>query len=76
MSKHLGQLVKRWMRIEKIDMLATGKSCRQARTMNGLTLRETARRMNVSASFLSDLELGRRNWTEKHIENFNRAMAD
>jgi DNA-binding XRE family transcriptional regulator len=44
---------------------ATGDLFRRARTKMGLTLREAARRMGISAAYLSDLERGNRAWTLK-----------
>lgn len=39
-----------------------GQQARRARKDKGLGLRELARAVRVSASFLCDLELGRRSW--------------
>lgn len=44
------------------DWRALGQSVRKSREAKGLGLREVARAVQVSASFLSDLELGRRSW--------------
>lgn len=49
--------------VEQIDHAATGQTMRQLRKSHGVSLREVARRMKLSAPFVSDLELGRRNWT-------------
>lgn len=43
---------------------------REARLKAGLSLREMARRLKMSAPYVSDLELGRRGWTEKKIEQW------
>ncbi|MCE6957497.1 helix-turn-helix domain-containing protein, partial [Cereibacter sphaeroides] len=40
-----------------------GAYARELREGRGLSLRETARRMKVSAPYLSDLERGNRHWT-------------
>ena len=40
--------------------LEVGRAMREMRKSYGLSLRETARRLNCSAPFLSDMELGRR----------------
>jgi len=37
-----------------------GSSLRKRRQLTGVTLRELARRIKVSAAFVSDIELGRR----------------
>jgi transcriptional regulator with XRE-family HTH domain len=47
----------------EIDSVATGANVRKARRKVNMSLRELARRMDYSAPYVSDLELGRRNWT-------------
>lgn len=47
---------------------------RTAREAAKLSLRETARRMGVSASYLSDLELNRRHISAKAEAKFNEAI--
>lgn len=56
-------LVTRLVRV--IDHKVTGALMREARIRSGISLREMARRLGYSAPFVSDLELGRRNWTEE-----------
>ena len=51
--------------VEQIDHAATGAAMRQLRKAHNISLREIARRMDFSAPFISDLELGRRNWNSK-----------
>jgi len=41
-----------------------GAYARECRESLGLSLREVARRMKISAPFLSDLERGNRHWTD------------
>lgn len=55
----------------QIDHIKTGASVRQLRKRKKVSLRNLAIQMGVSAPFLSDLELGRRSWTE---ERFNQAQ--
>ena len=57
-----------------IDSAATGREMRERRVAAGVSLREVARRMKLSAPFLSDLELGRRNWTAPCLERYERAL--
>ncbi len=57
------------------DNAATGQLARDARTAAGLSLREVARRMRLSAMFISDLERGRRCWTDRHIARFRSAIC-
>lgn len=47
---------------------------RLIRGICGKSMREVARRMGVSAMFLSDLERGNRNWTAKQIRKWKEAM--
>lgn len=61
---------KKW-RGEHANIGAAAKAHRQ--TAN-LSLRETARRMGVSAPFLSDLELGKRNWTVAAVNKWLKVM--
>jgi len=39
-----------------------------------VSLRELARRMNLSAGFVCDLEKGRRNWTLKTLAAWRKAL--
>ena len=50
-----------------IDHAKTGAMFRQEREMHHLTLREFSKRIGVSSSFLSDLERGRRNWSDEMV---------
>lgn len=61
-------LVTRLVRVS--DNTATGQLMREARKRAGLSLREMARRLGQSAPFVSDLELGRRKWDWKRIEQW------
>lgn len=44
------------------DWRGLGLKVRAAREAKSLTLREAARRIRVSGSYICDLELGRRSW--------------
>ena len=44
------------------DDVETGRRAQKERKKAGLSLREVARRMGVSAPYVSDLERGRRGW--------------
>ena len=48
---------------------------RVLRTRADVSLREVAVKMQVSAAYLSDLELGRRNWSEDTQKSFHNALA-
>lgn len=51
--------------VREIDHVATGERMRKCRCEAKISLREMARRLGYSAPFLSDLELGRRNWSQE-----------
>lgn len=57
-----------------VDNRATGEAMRQRRKKAGISMREVARRMEVSAMFICDLERGRRNWTEENATKFIAAL--
>lgn len=56
------------------DHRPLGAELRRRREAAGFSLREVARRMEVSAPFLSDLEHGKRNWTERTRDAFLEAI--
>lgn len=58
----------------EINHAATGAAARNLRISKKLSLREVARRLGYSAAFVSDLELGRRCWTEEKAEAYNRVV--
>lgn len=62
------------MLVSQINHVEAGAIARQERSYCGLSMRSVARRMKVSASFLSDLERGRRNWNEKIWKAFEKAL--
>jgi len=53
-----------YQKIPVIDHYLTGDKYRRMRKEKGLSLREVARRMGISAPYLSDLERAKRNWNE------------
>lgn len=55
-------------RLYRDEQKRIGAYARSIRKKSGLSLREVARRMKVSAPFLSDLERGNRYWTTHKIE--------
>jgi transcriptional regulator with XRE-family HTH domain len=57
----------------QLDHVAAGTTLRKLRKSKHLSVREVARRMDLSAPYVSDLELGRRHWSEDLIENFQKA---
>ena len=61
--------------MEKYQNLKQGEEARRIRKKEGYSLREIAKAMGISAPYLSDLELGRRGWSDKLIETFSRAIG-
>lgn len=51
-----------------------GQEMRKAREAAGLSLRETARRLSITAPFLSDMERGRRNATVKWVQKMSKLI--
>lgn len=49
----------------EVDERAIGLLMRAGRERCELSLRAAARKLGISAAYLSDLELGRRHWSEK-----------
>ena len=70
-AMHLITYIERMMLVNNQE---TGRLARAERIKQNCTLRYVAKVMGVSPSFLSDLELGRRNWLEKHVAKFNKAI--
>ena len=58
-----------------VDSQATGEQARKLRSRSNLSLRSVAKKMGISFPFLSDLERGRRNWSEKLAAKFNKAVG-
>jgi cytoskeletal protein RodZ len=57
------------------DPVFVGQKMRRLRNSEGKTLRAVARAMNLSAAYLSDLELGRRGWSESLQKAYVRGVA-
>lgn len=51
-----------------------GKVMRDKRVAKLLSIREVARHMEISAAYLSDLEHGRRVWSEGLIDDYEAAL--
>jgi len=48
---------------------------RHLRETTSTSLRETARHMGFSAAYISDLELGRRHWSDELIAQYKTVMG-
>ena len=60
--------------VKIVDNTTTGSLARKQRKQASKSLRAVAKSMGVSVAFLSDLELGRRNWTEDNLSRFTGAL--
>lgn len=58
----------------EIDDRALGEDRRRYRIKHGISLREFAKEIKFSAPYVSDLELGRRPWSEQLIYKFEDAL--
>ena len=58
----------------KLDSPKMGRQARAEREFARWGVRDFAERMGISPSYLSELETGTRNWSEKLIEKFNKAL--
>lgn len=56
------------------DPAAIGKSMRKLREISGKQQKEVAKAMGISAAYLSDMELGRRDWSADTIAKFKKAL--
>lgn len=59
---------------ERENAAYRGAEMRKLREAADLTLREVARRLEFSAAYISDLELGRRDWSEGLIKAYRNAL--
>lgn len=51
-----------------------GKQMRARRKAVGISLRELARRVKWSATYVSDLELGRKVWTDRKVQRYVKGL--
>ena len=58
----------------QIQSKETGQAARRERKSRGISLREVARRLKVSAAYISDLELGHRKWKIERIRAYEKAL--
>jgi transcriptional regulator with XRE-family HTH domain len=60
--------------IQVIDHKRTGEQSRRSREYAGITLRTLAKRMKISPAYLSDLERGKRNWSEELCGKYAKTL--
>lgn len=51
-----------------------GELCRERRQAKGISLTQIASSMGISKMYLSDLETGRRTWSDDLLFKFNAAL--
>jgi predicted transcriptional regulator len=56
------------------DAAETGRQMRALRKAAGKGLRQIAGAMNFSPAYVSDLELGRRGWSDSLVEQYKKAV--
>lgn len=61
-------------KVDEVDDAATGAKMRELRKKAKVSLRSVASLMGHSAAYVSDLELGRRGWSEERASAFSDAV--
>lgn len=64
------------IKTSEIDHVEAGKKIRDARWNAGVSLRSLASKMHISAPFLSDLERGRRNWSDDKFRQAEKLITE
>lgn len=70
MDRETMRTIQKILSIKVTDHAATGDALRQRRLKAGISLREMARRLGLSAPYLCDLEYGRRTWTQERVDDY------
>lgn len=60
---------------KQLDQKDVGSKMRRMRFNARISLRSMSRLMGFSASYLSDLELGKRNWTSERMEQYRSVIS-
>lgn len=60
--------------VEAIDHVETGAACRKWRASVGVSAAAVASKLRISPSMVSDLELGRRNWSDAKLREYAAAV--
>lgn len=68
------QLVSKMVRRPEINHAATGLKMRQLRNSRQISLRALAIEMGFTPPYISDLELGKRNWAKPLAVKYERAL--
>ena len=59
---------------KQLNQRAVGAEMRGLRELAQVSLREMARRMGITPPYLSDMELGKRNWSLERLEAFRKSL--
>lgn len=73
MTKTLKKLIEKHIitvTVEKIDFKALGAEAREMRKAKNKSLREVAKKLDISAPYLSDMERGNRNFQLHILEKY------
>ena len=62
--------------VKAIHHADTGLLAKHLRKKAGLTIRQMAKLTGYSASYVSDLEHGKRNWNTEKCERFQKALIN
>ena len=62
--------------VRRLDYAQFGEVLRYHRKDAGMSLREMARKLKLSAAFLSDCERGKRRLNEKHLELYVETLSN
>jgi cytoskeletal protein RodZ len=62
--------------IKVIDHARTGAGMKAARARRGITAKAIAYALKINQPYLSDLEAGRRNWSDARAKEYARAVIE
>lgn len=60
----------------EFDLASVGEQMARFRKRAGLSGREMARRLGISAMYLCDLERGRRQWNREFLTNYKKCLRN
>lgn len=61
-------------KVDAVDNWATGQKLKRSRKKSGLRISDVASAMGISEPYLSELERGKRNWTQDMVDRFNKSI--
>lgn len=63
-------------KVQEINHVETGAGFRAERERAGISLRELAAAANMTAPYVSDLEQGKRNWTQERLNFWTELLIN